>query len=125
MEELGARPDINYVQVFENKGASWDRPTPTRTGRFGPVHSVPLEPAKEDVQQRAYYDRHGRAAAARLPGAGTGQGNVRVVIQNRHWVVLVPYWAVWPFEVLLLPRRHVCWHSPTSPTTNATRWPTS
>ena len=106
IEELGARPDINYVQVFENKGIIMGSSNPHPHGQIWANHTVPLEPAKEDVQQRAYYDRHGRALLLDYLTQELEEG-VRVVIQNRHWVVLVPYWAVWPFEVLLLPRRHV------------------
>ena len=106
IEELGARPDINYVQVFENKGIIMGSSNPHPHGQIWANHTVPLEPAKEDVQQRAYYDRHGRALLLDYLAQELEEG-VRVVIQNRHWVVLVPYWAVWPFEVLLLPRRHV------------------
>lgn len=106
IEELGARPDVNYVQIFENKGSIMGSSNPHPHGQIWANYTIPLEPAKEDAQQRAYYDRHGRALLLDYLTQELDAG-VRIVIQNRHWVVVTPYWAVWPFEVLLLPRRHV------------------
>jgi len=106
IEELGSRPDVNYVQIFENKGSIMGSSNPHPHGQIWANYTIPLEPAKEDAQQRAYYDRHGRALLLDYLTQELDAG-VRVVIQNRHWVVVTPYWAVWPFEVLLLPRRHV------------------
>ena len=106
IEELGSRPDVNYVQIFENKGSIMGSSNPHPHGQIWANYTIPLEPAKEDAQQRAYYDRHGRALLLDYLTQELDAG-VRVVIQNRHWVVMTPYWAVWPFEVLLLPRRHI------------------
>lgn len=106
IEELGSRSDVNYVQIFENKGSIMGSSNPHPHGQIWANYTIPLEPAKEDVQQRAYYERHGRALLLDYLTQELDAG-VRVVIQNRHWVVVTPYWAVWPFEVLLLPRRHI------------------
>ncbi len=104
--ELGSRPDINYVQLFENKGAAMGSSNPHPHGQVWANHRVPQEPAQEDVQQRDYFARH---AAPLLLGylAAELAAQERIVIENEDWVVLVPYWAVWPFETLLLPRRPV------------------
>ena len=104
--ELGSRADINYVQLFENKGAAMGSSNPHPHGQVWANHRVPQEPAKEDIQQRNYFARHG---APLLLGylAAELAAQERIVIENDDWVVLVPYWAVWPFETLLLPRRPV------------------
>ena len=104
--ELGNRADINYVQLFENKGAAMGSSNPHPHGQVWANHCVPQEPAKEDRQQRDYFARHG---APLLIGylAAELAAQERIVIENDDWVVLVPYWAVWPFETLLLPRRPV------------------
>ena len=104
--DLGSRPDINYVQLFENKGAVMGCSNPHPHGQIWSNFAVPQEPAKEDVRQRAYYDEHGRPLLLDYLDAELDAGT-RVVVENEHWVALVPYWAVWPFEILLLPRRHV------------------
>ena len=75
-------------------------------GQLWSNYTVPLEPAKEDVQQRAYYASHGSPLLVDYVNLELAAGE-RLVVQNEHWVALVPYWAVWPFETLLLPRRHV------------------
>ena len=106
VQELGARNNVNYVQIFENKGAVMGSSNPHPHGQVWANHTVPVEPAKEDVQQRAYFARHQRPLLLDYLAEEVRRGE-RLVIQNRHWVVVVPYWAVWPFEVLLLPRRHV------------------
>jgi len=104
--ELGSRAEINYVQLFENKGAAMGSSNPHPHGQVWANHRVPQEPTKEDGQQRDYFARHG---APLLLGylAAELAAQERIVIENEDWVVLVPYWAVWPFETLLLPRRPV------------------
>jgi len=105
--ELGANPAINYVQLFENKGAVMGCSNPHPHGQIWASSSVPLEPAKEDEQQRAYLARKGTPLLLDYLTAELANGE-RIVVENEHWVALTPYWAVWPFETMLLPRRHVC-----------------
>ena len=105
-EELGALPQIGYVQIFENRGAVMGSSNPHPHGQIWANHTVPVEPAKEDATQRAYQERHGQPLLLDYLAQELEAGE-RIVVQNRHWVALVPYWAVWPFETLLLPRRHV------------------
>jgi UDPglucose--hexose-1-phosphate uridylyltransferase len=109
--ELGARPDINYVQVFENKGAVMGCSNPHPHGQVWANYSVPQLPSQEDARQRAYTESTGHPLlldylAAEL-AAGERTGGNRIVVENEQWVALVPYWAVWPFETMVLPRRHV------------------
>jgi UDPglucose--hexose-1-phosphate uridylyltransferase len=104
--DLGSRPEINYVQLFENKGAAMGASNPHPHGQLWSNYTVPLEPAKEDVQQRLYFERHGASLLGDYLAVELDAGE-RVVVQNDHWAALVPFWAVWPFETLLIPRRHV------------------
>jgi UDPglucose--hexose-1-phosphate uridylyltransferase len=67
---------------------------------------LPNEPTKEDNGQRIYYEAHGRPVLVDYAASESERGE-RVVVENEHWVAVVPYWAIWPFETLLLPRRHI------------------
>lgn len=75
-------------------------------GQVWANHRLPQEPAKEEVRQRAYYAEHGSPLLLDYLVAEVA-AQERVVAANAHWVGLVPFWAVWPFELLLLPRRPV------------------
>lgn len=105
-QELGARPDINYVQIFENKGQAMGASNPHPHGQIWAQRTVPVEPAKETVQQAAYFAEHGRSLLSDYLEIETKE-KTRVVLENEHFVVVVPFWAVWPYETLLVPRRHV------------------
>ncbi len=102
--ELGQR--YRWVQVFENKGAVMGCSNPHPHGQIWAGSALPHEPAKEDRQQRAYFEQHGRPLLLDYVDLELSQPE-RVVIANDHWLAVVPYWALWPFEILLLPRRHV------------------
>ncbi|MEZ4674648.1 MAG: galactose-1-phosphate uridylyltransferase [Caldilineaceae bacterium] len=104
--ELGNLPDVNYVQLFENKGAVMGSSNPHPHGQIWANYSIPQEPAKEEVQQRAYDAKVGRPLLLDYLQAELAAGE-RIVVENAEWVCLVPYWAVWPFETMVLPRRHV------------------
>ncbi|MBC7449661.1 MAG: UDP-glucose--hexose-1-phosphate uridylyltransferase [Hymenobacteraceae bacterium] len=105
-QTLGARPDIGYVQIFENKGALMGCSNPHPHGQIWAQRTVPDLPARETAHQAAYYQQHGRTLLADyLARELAAKGTPRVVVQNDHFVGLVPFWATWPFETLLLPRR--------------------
>lgn len=106
VEDLGGEPTISYVQLFENRGAMMGSSNPHPHGQVWANGRVPTEPAKEDLQQRSYFEREGTPLLVDYLAAEEEAG-VRMVVENESWVALVPYWAVWPFEILLLPRRHV------------------
>jgi UDPglucose--hexose-1-phosphate uridylyltransferase len=103
--ELGAREGIGYVQIFENKGALMGCSNPHPHNQIWANASVPGEPAKEQAGQRAYLARHGRCLLCDYLARERELGE-RVVCANAHFTALVPYWAVWPFETLVLPQRH-------------------
>lgn len=95
-----------WVQVFENKGEIMGCSNPHPHGQIWAEDVLPNEPSKEDRQQRLYYDQHQRPLLLDYGAVEVEQGE-RIVVENQDWVVVVPFWAVWPFEILLLPRRHV------------------
>jgi UDPglucose--hexose-1-phosphate uridylyltransferase len=102
--ELGQR--YRWVQVFENKGRMMGCSNPHPHGQVWGGSALPNEPAKEDRQQRAYLEEHGVPLLVDYANLEAAR-QVRVTVENEHWLAVVPYWAVWPFETLLLPRRHV------------------
>lgn len=74
--------------------------------KCGPTAFYPPISPKEDGQQRAYFERHGTSLL--LDYAQREQAEqVRCVVETEHWLAVVPYWAAWPFETLLLPRSAV------------------
>jgi galactose-1-phosphate uridylyltransferase (family 1) len=75
----------------------------TRMARSGPRAILPNEPAAEDREQRAYHAKCGRPLLLDVAEREAAVGE-RVVIQTEHWLAIVPFWATWPFETLLLPR---------------------
>jgi UDPglucose--hexose-1-phosphate uridylyltransferase len=95
-----------WVQLFENKGAVMGCSMPHPHGQVWAGSALPNEPAKEERQQQAYlaeYDSPLLVDYAELEATR----QERIVVENEHWLAVVPYWALWPFETLLLPRRHV------------------
>jgi UDPglucose--hexose-1-phosphate uridylyltransferase len=104
--ELGARDDVGYVQIFENRGAMMGASNPHPHGQIWASEHVPNEPLAELGAQSEYFAAHGETLLGATLRLELAQGE-RVVIENETWVVLVPFWAVWPFETLVLPRRSV------------------
>lgn len=102
-EELGARKDIGYVQIFENRGAMMGASNPHPHGQIWATEHLPNEPALELAAQRDYLASHGKPLLGAYLDLELAQ-QTRIAAQNETWVALVPFWAVWPFEVLLLPR---------------------
>ncbi|MGA8100920.1 MAG: UDP-glucose--hexose-1-phosphate uridylyltransferase [Candidatus Acidiferrales bacterium] len=105
-KEMGAMPLLNYVQIFENRGAMMGCSNPHPHCQIWGSASIPNEPLKELAAQSEYLSRSGSCllcgyvAAERL-------AKERMVIENEHFMAVVPFWAVWPFEVLVLPLRHI------------------
>jgi UDPglucose--hexose-1-phosphate uridylyltransferase len=75
-------------------------------GQIWALDALPNEASKEDVQQRKYWRENGRALLVDY-AQKEAQIAKRIVVENEHWLAVVPFWAVWPFETLFLPRRHV------------------
>ncbi len=104
VNELAALPYINYVQVFENRGAMMGASNPHPHGQIWATEHVPLHVAREQATQARYYAQHGRTLLADYLALELEQGS-RLVCANDSFVALVPFWAVWPFETLLISRR--------------------
>jgi UDPglucose--hexose-1-phosphate uridylyltransferase len=105
-QELGAREDISYVQVFENRGAMMGASNPHPHGQIWASRSVPNEAVAEQAAQAAYLKEHGCCLLCAYREMEVARRE-RVVASNASFVAVVPYWAVWPFEVMVLPVRHV------------------
>ena len=104
--DLSARPDIGAVTIFENRGEMMGASNPHPHGQIWATSSVPNELAREDARQRAWFEAHGEPLLAAYLGRELAAGE-RIVMENQAFVGLVPYWATWPFETLILPRRAV------------------
>lgn len=104
-EQLSALGWIEYVQIFENRGAMMGASNPHPHCQIWSTGFVPDEPAAEGKAQREYLDRNGRCLLCDYLEAELAAGE-RVVFANDAFAVVVPWWAVWPFEVLIISRRH-------------------
>jgi len=104
--ELAAMPSINYVQIFENRGAMMGASNPHPHCQIWSSHTLPNEPVKETAAQRSWLEERGTCLLceyARLEQAG----GERVVEENQSFLAVVPFWAVWPFETTVIAKRHV------------------
>ena len=120
-QELGATEWIKYVQIFENRGAMMGASNPHPHGQIWSTGFVPDEPAAETAAQREYLAKNGRCLLCDYAKEELRAGE-RVVLENEHFAVIVPWWAVWPFEVLVVSKRHVG-AMPELPERSATHWP--
>jgi UDPglucose--hexose-1-phosphate uridylyltransferase len=103
---LGSDPNINHVQIFENKGAIMGCSNPHPHGQIWAQRSIPQEVEKKVVRQKSYWDQNNSS----LLGDYLKQelnAKERIVLENESFVALVPYWAVWPFEAMIVPKRHI------------------
>ncbi len=103
--EIASLPFISYVQVFENKGALMGCSNPHPHSQIWASSIIPSEPNKERLAQAAYLEEHNSCLLCDYVRAEQQSGE-RLVATNRHFTALVPFWAVWPFEVLLISHRH-------------------
>jgi UDPglucose--hexose-1-phosphate uridylyltransferase len=104
-EELCALGWIQYVQIFENRGAMMGASNPHPHGQIWSSDFVPYEPAAETQAQREHLALTGCCLMCEYLAAEQADSQ-RIIFENEHFTALVPWWAVWPFEVLLLSRRH-------------------
>ncbi|APG59171.1 UDP-glucose--hexose-1-phosphate uridylyltransferase [Christiangramia salexigens] len=104
--ELGANKDINYVQIFENKGAIMGCSNPHPHGQIWSQSSIPTEIQKKSRQFKQYWDQNKRSLLSDYLTQEL-ESEERILATNEHFVALVPYWAVWPFETMIISRRHI------------------
>jgi UDPglucose--hexose-1-phosphate uridylyltransferase len=105
-QELSARTDLASVTIFENRGAMMGASNPHPHGQIWATSSVPNELAIEVERQAAWFDKNRSPLLIDYLERELADG-ARLVCANTHFVVLVPFWAAWPFETLVLPRRPV------------------
>lgn len=101
--ELGTT--YRWVQVFENKGEAMGASNPHPHGQVWACDFLPNEAVREDRMQAKYYSYRGSPLLVDYARAESDRAE-RLVASNDHWIAVVPYWATWPFETLLLPRAH-------------------
>ncbi|KAL6309191.1 galactose-1-phosphate uridyl transferase [Sparassis latifolia] len=121
-QKRGTQDGIKYVQIFENKGAMMGCSNPHPHGQVWSLSAVPSLPATELANLKRYSlsDVQPSGAPKGLQNrpcllceyahfeVGADYEAGRVVVKNEHWVALVPWWAIWPFEIMLLPyTRHI------------------
>ena len=103
ISELGEK--YTWVQVFENKGAIMGCSNPHPHGQVWASMGLPNEPFAENREQENYFREQNSVLLLDYLQLEREQRE-RIVVENEHWMVVVPFWATWPFETLLLPRRH-------------------
>ena len=97
---------LRYMQIFENKGAAMGCSNPHPHCQIWTTSTLPEEPGKELVQMAKYMSDNGRHLLADYVKLEV-EKQERVVWQNDTFVVVCPWWAVWPFEVIIIAKRHV------------------
>jgi UDPglucose--hexose-1-phosphate uridylyltransferase len=103
IQDLGQR--WRWVQVFENRGEAMGASNPHPHGQIWAGSALPGEPEREDASQRAHLAATGRSLLEAV--ADVEADGPRVIDASDHWLVIIPFWAVWPYETLLLPRTRV------------------
>jgi UDPglucose--hexose-1-phosphate uridylyltransferase len=104
-EQLGELEYVNHVQIFENRGEMMGASNPHPHCQIWASESVPNEPAKEIAAQGAYSRAKGKCLLCNYLELEIADGS-RIVCENESFVAVVPFWAVYPFETMVLPRRH-------------------
>lgn len=103
--ELGSHEFIHYVQIFENRGTMMGASNPHPHCQIWATSSIPNEPTKEHLCTERYFRQHGKCMLCEYTDyEANGE---RLVCGNASFIAGVPFWAVWPFEILVIPQRHV------------------
>lgn len=104
--QLSAVPAIKHIQIFENRGEMMGASNPHPHCQIWATSSIPQAPARELSCQIDYRQTRGRCLLCDYIAIEESEQS-RIVFENDRFVVIVPFWAVWPFEVLLCSRRHL------------------
>ncbi|HEX8462026.1 MAG TPA: UDP-glucose--hexose-1-phosphate uridylyltransferase [Segetibacter sp.] len=105
-EELAANPLIKYIQIFENKGEMMGCSNPHPHGQIWSQGSLPVEIVKESQEQKKYFAEKGRSLLTDYIATEQKQKE-RIVLENEHFIAVVPFWAVWPYETMIISKRHI------------------
>jgi UDPglucose--hexose-1-phosphate uridylyltransferase len=97
---------VKYILIFENKGELMGCSNPHPHGQIWCSSDVPVEPEKETLRQLEYFNAKGSSLVGDYLYLEL-ERKERLVYQNSHFVALVPFWAVWPFELMVISRRQV------------------
>ena len=103
---LGSKPFINYVQIFENKGVIMGCSNPHPHGQIWAQENIPNEPAKEQLNQLKYFKEKNKTLLNDYISLEI-QKQERVVYENESFILIVPFWAVWPFETMIISKRQL------------------
>ncbi len=103
--ELGEIDHINYVQIFENKGEIMGCSNPHPHGQIWSQNSLPNEVVKKDRSQQNYFAKNSRSILSDYLKQEL-ELNERIIYTNEAYVALVPFWAIWPYEVMIIPKVH-------------------
>ena len=103
--ELSKNEWIKYIQIFENKGATMGCSNPHPHGQIWSQSDVPVEVSKETIQFKKHFDTADRSLLTDYLKIEL-EKRERIVCENEDFVALVPFWAVWPYEILIISRRH-------------------
>jgi UDPglucose--hexose-1-phosphate uridylyltransferase len=104
--DLGSRKHINYVQIFENRGAAMGASNPHPHCQIWATSSVPNEPQKEQTLLQKYAAKHDQCLLCEYTSY-EAEHSERLVLTNEHFQAVVPFWAIWPFETLVISKRHL------------------
>jgi len=105
-QSLGQRNDINYVQIFENKGSIMGCSNPHPHGQIWAQLTLPNEVLKKDLQQKNYFNQKQSSLLGDYLSQELELGE-RILFENDSFVILVPFWAIWPFETMIIPKKHL------------------
>lgn len=105
-KSLSGHPWIKYIQIFENKGEIMGCSNPHPHGQIWAQSELPVEIIKESERQKAYLDKHQTSLLSDYLNLEL-EKQERIIFENDAFVVLVPFWAVWPYETMIISKRHV------------------
>jgi UDPglucose--hexose-1-phosphate uridylyltransferase len=105
-QTLSRRPDISYVQIFENRGLMMGCSNPHPHGQIWATSTIPNEPRKEQEAFATYQKQHRTCLLCDYIRIEQSSGD-RLVCGNEHFLAVVPFWAVWPYEILIVSKQHV------------------
>lgn len=105
-KSLSMNPEINYVQIFENKGSMMGNSNPHPHCQIWAQKSIPMEPKKELKNFKLYFKKYKRSLLSDYLKLEL-KLRERIVYENDSFVVVVPFWAVWPFETMIIPKRKI------------------
>jgi UDPglucose--hexose-1-phosphate uridylyltransferase len=102
---LAAQFWIQWVQIFENRGEMMGASNPHPHCQIWATENLPVEAVKEEMSQRGYFEEKHSCMLCDYANVEAASGE-RIVCRNDHFLAVVPFWAVWPFEILVAPLAH-------------------